>query len=140
MSQLTAPSKTVVFCEVQNCSPFNIATDYKQPYSPNTNGYGAAYNPQGAGTASQVLLATGYMRNISTNTSSDPYTIHFTGPLGRHSNGSNFVMADGHVKWMMPGSVCAGGVASLPTNCASGGTAAGTACSDTTIAATFSTM
>jgi len=45
----------------------------------------------------------------------------FPDPAGRHSGGSNFLLADGHVKWVLPGKVCAmsGGPLGFPeANCA----------------------
>ncbi|MDR3708976.1 MAG: DUF1559 domain-containing protein [Capsulimonadaceae bacterium] len=138
MAQLSSPAKTVLFAEVQGCTPVDVTKDLTSYASPNGNGVGAGYNPYGALDPNKTIYATGYLRNHSTNTTTDPYTSHFTGPLGVHSGGSNFIMSDGHVKWLMPNSVYAGSTASSPSSCGTGGTAAGTLCSDTTIAATFS--
>ena len=136
MSQLTAPAKSVMLFEVANCACIDLTKDAagSSSLSAEGNGYGASYDPYGMGIATQVTQATGYLRNSSANAT------YFTGALGRHSNGSNFILADGHVKWLMPTAVCAGSSASSQFTCSMtlGGSAVGTACSDTTIAATFS--
>ena len=73
--------------------------------------------------------ATGTMANQPGNRANDP----------RHFDGANFLMADGHVKWMKPEKVCGGwnavGVSDAPTG---GDRAAGTSHPD--YAVTFSTM
>ncbi len=52
-----------------------------------------------------------------------------TNPLGRHTDGSNFLMCDGHVKWLRPGQVSSGNTPNLP-NCNQDNTPAVTGCSN----------
>ncbi|MDR3708960.1 MAG: DUF1559 domain-containing protein [Capsulimonadaceae bacterium] len=134
MAKMNAASKTVMLYEVANCGPFDVTKDVANHTSAEGSGLGMAYDPYCINGSSGILglQATGYLRNSTANSA------FFTGPLGRHSNGSNYIMADGHVKWLMPANVYAGSAASLPSDCANGARAAGTACSDTTISATFS--
>ena len=58
---------------------------------------------------------------------------------GRHLEGSNFLFADGHVKWQKAAKICAGTPANTPTSPRSGSQAAGTQSSDMSkFAGTFS--
>ncbi|MDR3710148.1 MAG: DUF1559 domain-containing protein [Capsulimonadaceae bacterium] len=70
-----------------------------------------------------VKYATGYQVG-------NPYILTFTGPSGLHSGGSNYCMADGHVKWL-PINKVSGGYSNntSPTNCGGGVRAAGSQCS-----------
>ena len=54
-----------------------------------------------------------------------PYNSALTSKSGRHSNGSNFVLADGHVKWLLGSAVSSGGV---PWANTAGGTTAAQDC------------
>lgn len=71
-------------------------------------------------------------------------TAYFQSPAGRHSDGSNFVLADGHVNWLKPSTVSAVYSPLTVTNCGGGSTAAATSCanlsSGAAVAATFSTL
>jgi prepilin-type processing-associated H-X9-DG protein len=69
-------------------------------------------------------------------------------PTGRHTDGSNFLLCDGHAKWFRATSVSTGGndTVNNGTACNSFGTtltdsqAAQTGCSNPLLAATFNTM
>ncbi len=75
----------------------------------------------------QTKYATGPMGGIAPTN----LTQNFTGPTGRHTDGSNFLAADGHVKWLRGSAVSPGFAASSPTvgqaSDTSGHNAAGTA-------------
>ncbi len=111
--------------------------------SPSGRGLGnAQYELDGIGSGvitggiCQLQYATGYMGN-STNS-----VAYFLSATGRHTDGSNFVMADGHVKWLPAHTVSAGYSPQTSTNCGGGSTASGTSCLTTTnmnYAVTFST-
>ena len=175
LPKFNSPAKTVVLFEVANSGGngntydvTNIANGYVNATgansdfanggsSPAGNGYGGDYSPDGANNtsvasanASTLKYATGYMRN--SNPSSNPGGTsggNFTGPLGRHSDGSNFLMADGHAKFLRPSAVSAGGSYDAGGNqgylCGGyngggnggGSNAATTDCPDQTIQATF---
>jgi len=72
------------------------ATYYNDP--------GGANSEPAAGstpTDGSLKYATGYMGNSTPNG-------EFISPIGRHSGGSNFMLADGHAKWLRGGVVSAG--------------------------------
>jgi len=84
--------------------------------------------------ADHIHYATGDLGGRPRGTAGDQF-----GGEGRHSGGSNFLLADGHVKWMKPNQVSGGTDAPTPTAAQTGGlsgTAAGTA--NRAFAATFS--
>jgi prepilin-type N-terminal cleavage/methylation domain-containing protein/prepilin-type processing-associated H-X9-DG protein len=100
-------------------------------------GFNTAFMSKNSG--SNVKYATGILRNSDNNGDGN-----FLIPP-RHNDGSNYTMADGHTKFFRPSAVSAGFENSTPGNCGSaaidgstsGGLAATTTCSDSTIAATF---
>ena len=94
-------------------------------------GYQVAWNTPNDGQ--HVQYATGYLRNSVQNQYNN-----FTGATGRHTDGSNYVMADGHAKWFR-GSAVGGGYpnGAASGDCGSVGTAPTVDCSDSTISATF---
>ncbi len=155
LADFTAPAKTVMLFEVANSASYDLSNATSASSggfdsdnenvggSPAGRGIGDTTNvdPNGynAGTGSGNLkYATGYMRYSEQNPS------QFTAPTGRHTDGSNFLMADTHAKFLRGMQVCAG-QNYPPTNpyylCGStytgGANAATTECADNTIAATF---
>ena len=124
-------------------------------FSPSGNGYGKAYDPDGGGsadpataTAAKLKYATGYMRgSLPIEVPGGTSGGNFTGPLGRHTDGSNFLLADGHAKFLRPSAVSAGGAnpggpgyfcgGPYSAGSGNGANAATTSCADTTIQATF---
>jgi prepilin-type N-terminal cleavage/methylation domain-containing protein/prepilin-type processing-associated H-X9-DG protein len=117
-----------------------------------------ATNPGTSDNSGTVQYDTGNIGNRWTSTVQQP--TDFYGLTGRHTDGANWLMGDGHVKWLLPGKVSSGINANaadclqggdapvgetapngIPTDCNTGTTqnqAAGT--SDSTWAATFSTI
>lgn len=156
LADFTAPSKTVMLFEVANSAAYDLSNATGAPVSvlhadnetggASPAGLGIGDNgmfpdPKGfnSGTGSGSLkYATGYMRYSEQNPS------QFTGTTGRHTDGSNFLMADTHAKFLRGMQVCAG-QNYPPTNpyylCGSayagGANAATTECADNTIVATF---
>jgi len=104
------PTQTVLFLEVQNC--IGDPTNPLEADSPGT--YGTQMTPQyNASVTPQIQFATGYLsgRGAFLQTgqpNAGTPTIAFTGPTGRHTDGANYAMADGHVKWLRGISVSAG--------------------------------
>jgi len=101
----TAPANTVILTEVTGIYA-NITSPTELP----------AYN----GVLSSVTNGTNYVYPFADEA---PGGTETTGPLGgnpqtgnvaRHTNGSNFLMCDGHAKWLNPGSVSPGSVAFAP--------------------------
>ena len=158
LSKLTAPAKTVLLFELTNSGYYDIATTpntadatgnqgdttVNNPGSPAGYGIGNQYDLTGFNTnfaanctSSQVLYATGWLRNSVGNANTC-----FTDQRGRHTGGANYVLCDGHAKFFQSSAVSGGyeNYTGVPGDCGSVGstTSATTTCSDTTIAATFS--
>ena len=119
LAQYNSPSKTVLVFEVQNSKYYDISTEiYPMPVgsasycggSPSGNGLGGAYSPNGyngtdrARTSgdSYMHYATGLLNGVTMNTGA------FLSPDGRHAPGANYVMADGHAKYLRPTQVSPG--------------------------------
>ncbi|BDI30969.1 hypothetical protein CCAX7_30200 [Capsulimonas corticalis] len=107
IAQLNSPSKTVMLNEVRNCwaavfpIPGTTYSNINEFYTASLNG---VWNAQGNANGSNILYVTGTLggRARSANSYIDSAT------LGRHTDGSNFLMCDGHVKWLKGGSVSSG--------------------------------
>jgi prepilin-type N-terminal cleavage/methylation domain-containing protein len=165
LAEFNAPAKTVMFFEVANSANDDLTNGtgvYTSSLNPDNlygggspagRGYGGDNDPYGfnnaplaSATSTTLKYATGYMRF------STPNPAAFTGALGRHTDGSNFLMADDHAKFFRPSAVSAGKNNTNPAgDCgfyfSAGGAQAGgspgadasrTDCGDSTIAATFS--
>ncbi|MDR3709508.1 MAG: DUF1559 domain-containing protein [Capsulimonadaceae bacterium] len=136
LSMFTAPSKTVLLAEITGSAGYDVSdlncADYVSDchyqagniggYSPSCVGSGDAgnggYDPYtssylatdiacgssgGCNANFTLKYATGYI----SNTLPADYPV-FSSPTGRHNNGANYIMADGHVKWLM-GTLVSGG-------------------------------
>ncbi len=141
LSSLNAAASTVLLCEVQKDTTTVTATDNEE------NGVaGAGYRsasvdgldanlttaptdliPFKDGTYSYlpVVYATGPMGGVPPASQS----AHYTGATGIHTDGSNFLAADGHVKWLRGVAVSPGRTA-VSATCGQAGT--GTGCTATT--------
>jgi len=145
MTKVTAPAKTVQLIEVSgvqcavgvsNSACWNNAWGQAFDYScatyqisPGSEGYGV-YTSR-AGDAS--IFATGYLGGRGAAAGAQ-----FTNPIGRHTNGANYLLADGHVKWLMGNLVSSGTVA--PTSTYAQGTQNAAGAEVNTFAATFSSI
>jgi prepilin-type N-terminal cleavage/methylation domain-containing protein/prepilin-type processing-associated H-X9-DG protein len=155
LASYSAPASTVLLFEVQGnyfalTDTWNVTneiTDYSgsgglSPAGWGISGqsWGGSWVLNGAGTWNSprnLLMATGYLRNVQ----AVDYP-SFANALGRHSQGSNYLMADDHAKWFRPTAVTPGTANATSGDC--GGTpdgngvpmAANTTCSG--IGATFS--
>lgn len=128
LAELVSPSMTILFCEivgegqydVSNQNPNDWFSDIANPFwngdTPGGSpaGFGGTldgFDPYGGnhfgadcvGGPCTLKYATGYFSNTSPTVYSQ-----FSGRLGRHSDGSNFIMTDGHVKWARGSSVMGG--------------------------------
>jgi prepilin-type N-terminal cleavage/methylation domain-containing protein/prepilin-type processing-associated H-X9-DG protein len=134
LGNMTEPDKTVVLFEMtgsggtSNASyEYDITTGNPgNPHSDYSATFGQGGSPSGDGTANnqdgyvdpsganenftegggtqtdgKLKYATGYMINSTAGAD-------FNSPIGRHSGGSNFMLADGHAKWLRGGTVSAG--------------------------------
>lgn len=113
-----APASTVGLFEVTSCS--GDTTQPNEEVSPTAVGTDNVIWPEG-------YYATGVL-NDAYNSSlyPGPYT-RFVPPTGRHTGGSNFLLLDGHVKWLLPQAVSAG----VPTSVEPYGWAASQTCTIT---------
>jgi len=158
IAKYNAPAKTVLVFEVQGnyfgaTDGWDVSTDANDHtgsggYSPagfGISGSNNAYVVSGAGAFNSpvnLIMATGYLRGVK------PVDYpRFNAPKGRHTDGSNFLMADGHSKWLRGAAVSAGYSNPVETDCnltaandpnTGAPYAVGTGCGDGTIAATFS--
>jgi len=135
ISQMTAPSKTVLLCEVANNTlssgtyvpgwghNYNLSStgdtlSWNIPSSPGANGTGMCADPTGdneancnAGvpttTATTMKYATGYFRGVVAGGQGVDVN-SFASAVGRHNGGSCYVFADCHCKWL-PGNNVSGG-------------------------------
>ncbi|HEY3329361.1 MAG TPA: DUF1559 domain-containing protein [Capsulimonadaceae bacterium] len=147
LSMFGSTAKSVIYFEVTGnniAGGYDPATDMGQ-YDPTGYGTGGPYEPHGAGqtgwpcSGQTLLYATGWMR-YSTWHGSTCET--YQSVDGRHSGGSCFLLADGHVKWLKPNAVTTGKDNPTAGDCGvySGnnpGNSANSGCADSTIAATF---
>lgn len=104
IGSVTAPSSTVLLDEVTNCQADvtdPISPSLIQDYSESTDG------DDGGGTfLAYAEEQTGPMGGYAYKNSQGWYSSSLTGV---HTNGSNFLLADGHVKWLPGSSVSTGG-------------------------------
>jgi len=135
LAQMNAPAKTVMLVEATaaayapNLSDGQAIADLSTPTesgdqgspagtncangSPTVLGIDAAVGPlaPGPSPACTLPLATGYMGQSGAGRTSD-FTIisgsDYLAPTGRHSDGSNFLLCDGHVKWLRGSQVSTG--------------------------------
>lgn len=114
LSQFGASAKTVLCYEVAGNTPCDVSTSTASSCAATGYGYdGNGYDPSGKGAIGGSGVCT------SLNTTNLRYvTGPFYGrsqivkscfdPTPRHSNASNFLMADGHVKWLLGSQVSTG--------------------------------
>jgi prepilin-type N-terminal cleavage/methylation domain-containing protein len=124
VSAQTAPASTVALCEVSGISAVitseatgPAATPYQntQDLSPVTNGNNFLFGYNASNPANNPMLETGELGNPPVTSAEGKGTVApaFPGydpanPSGRHTQGSNFIMNDGHAKWLKPAAVSPG--------------------------------
>lgn len=117
ISRLTSPSMTIELIEVaspnQSYYPgeFDVAdvVDADEAGGALLNGktrYSSATN--GGYALEDDEQATGFMGGKADVRYIYQTNQYFTGPLGRHSEGSNFLLCDGHVKWLLGSQISTG--------------------------------
>ena len=89
-SQLGAPANTVLVCEITGgqlaVDPTNLSTNL---------------NPIGHGVGAPIITGTYYQTGQMGNRAAGAGFATVSSPSGPvHTNGSNFIAADGHVKWL----------------------------------------
>jgi prepilin-type N-terminal cleavage/methylation domain-containing protein/prepilin-type processing-associated H-X9-DG protein len=144
LNALNSPTMTVELFEVTGCAT-DVSTlgtqgnlsmgDYS---SPAADGNVAGWDGVGEYATGTMSGSQNFVGKGNGNESS---------PTGRHIDASNFLLADGHVKWIRPTSISTGGddTSGGGTNCNTFGTptingqAAQTGCSNPVLVATFGT-
>jgi len=140
---LQGPAKTVMACEVTNTYFWVNQTENNSPVvdgfvtTTSANDMAQCWR---SGNGEAVTYQTGYLgqSNVQSGTGT---AFNYQAPTGVHFDGSNWLLCDGHVKWLL-GSAVSPGYSPAPTTTdpgsghASPWTAAGTA--NTKYAATFS--
>ncbi|MDR3707053.1 MAG: DUF1559 domain-containing protein [Capsulimonadaceae bacterium] len=111
LSALTAPAMTVLLFEVTGNSGVDVTSPTEQK-SPSGFGLGTltswGYDPDGGGTASSCAASTETLKYATGDLGGRGDNCFFAATTGRHSNGSVFVLADGHAKWLMGNLVSSG--------------------------------
>ena len=107
LSQQSAPSSTVLLMEIAGdpatlSYPQETATVSALGYDQ----YGAGWIDGGDNNGT-TKYATGYLGSPNTLAANN-YKGRYLAPTGRHADGSNFALVDGHVKWLRPSQVSAG--------------------------------
>ena len=127
-SLLNATARTVLLLESANTS--GQITSGKESDRVSPAAWGMPINVAIVSTSggNSGWYATGFMAGrggaTPTNPAEDPVTMYSTNDdpggfqysYGRHMSGSNFLMADGHVKWLMGDAVSTGLAATLGTD------------------------
>jgi len=135
LAQMNAPAKTVMLAEVTatayppGLQDSQAVADLTTPNevgdqgavaapcadgSPTMLGVFAAVGPPPGGAPCSLPLATGYMGQSGTartaTFTTTPAGSYYLAPTGRHSDGSSFLLCDGHVKWLRGSQVSTGDV------------------------------
>ncbi len=148
-----APASTILLCEVQsNVANLTVATnDENAVAAPAATSLSAAVDGLAVttaapadvinlsnGTYSPATSATKYATGFMGGFTPASNLTYFTSTTGVHTDGSNFLAEDGHVKWLRGAGVSPGRTAALATNAqVNNATAAGTG-NLGTVALTFS--
>jgi len=148
---LSDPTRTVLLCEVEGVTCDITGSHGKESSSPAVLGGSFIQLSNVDGSETGMRYATGVLRNDHTSASVVGNAAgNAIAASGVHMDGSNFVLADGHAKWMRPTFISAGlsnnisskdctaGQGLVPAGKAGPGYAAGTGCADPSLAATFS--
>ncbi len=124
LSSMNAPSRTVVLFEALG-SAGDVSSALPDDNSPTGNG--TTFTSAGGATGTPMGFDTGDLPGM---------TFPAYRRTGRHSDGSNFLLGDGHVKWLRPSQVTAGNNNPTDGNCTT--FAVNTGCSNPAFVATFS--
>ena len=110
LSQFNAPASTVLLAEITGVTDDPSSENPTGNNSASTWGVDYLFYSQTAGghqggPSGTVKMDTGVMGNSPGSNSGE-----YNKPTGRHTDGSNFLMTDGHVKWLHGSAVSSGSV------------------------------
>lgn len=114
-SKITTPATTVLlFEDTQKTADIELSINNNNGYPQDVGASGFGYSNDGTGkfAGGSWHYTTGYLGSIIPATPND----FDNKPLGRHTDGSNFLMNDGHAKWLRGGAVSPGADAKMPTD------------------------
>jgi prepilin-type N-terminal cleavage/methylation domain-containing protein/prepilin-type processing-associated H-X9-DG protein len=114
LAAFTETPKTVMLFEVRGAT-FNPNDDAYIGGSPTGNGYGSNDNLRPSYNPEEIFYATGYLPNRANDTRYNPNGAG-SGRYGRHMDGANYLLCDGHVKFYRPDAVSVGLAAPSPTS------------------------
>ena len=145
LASLSAPASTVLLAESYGTVTYVTNSPYAavnpDHSSPSGFGYGCLkWMKPCIGSVAPPNYDTGAMSGVTNGVGSQSVNL-----TGRHTDGSNFLLLDGHVKWLRPVSISIGTPPTVATAAQSGFVAAGTQCSGNcgasgTFAATYSPL
>ena len=114
ISGFNSPAKTVLLCEIEG-DPVDVNADMIPANNPAINqsiGLNGVWCAYSNATSVNVQFVTGLLggrANVSSSNAGLTYGGYIdTSTLGRHSDGSNYLMCDGHVKWYRGSQVSSG--------------------------------
>ena len=99
LASQSAPASTVMLCEVSgiHADPSNYGSD-RSSFGDGGDG--------GSGGSGYLYSSGGYQTGQMGNPRRSG--VWYSAPTGRHTDGSNFLLSDGHVKWLRPVAVSPG--------------------------------
>ena len=123
VAQFAATAKTVMLYEVRGNSTYSDVADPTNGSANNVGWTGWGYTNAGdggvysccGGTFVQSGMATGLIPSLGLATAQDPLNV------SRHTDGANYLLADGHVKYVPPGQVSNGASVQTPGGVGGGG-------------------
>ena len=116
LSQFNAPASTVLLLEVQDSATSSLS-DPAEVGSPTTNSLLFDDNASYSGRYSTgVFPGRSVTMPVSTATNLPGHMANAAAATGRHTDGANYLLADGHVKWLRPSAVSAGNNANQTTD------------------------
>ena len=119
ISRFNAPASTVLLLEVSNSPVFDVTLTVENK-SPSADGYNYGGDPNYLDITSGAKYQTGQLGgNLASGALATGGTSNFP-TTGRHTDGANYLLVDGHVKWFRGVQVSPGFAAPSPTTPQSG--------------------
>jgi prepilin-type N-terminal cleavage/methylation domain-containing protein/prepilin-type processing-associated H-X9-DG protein len=118
-SKFSAPSSTVLLCEVTGeisnvKNPLEGTGTPQTDYAATGDGLPDLWSFGTSNTKGQYV--TGYMGGAAAMNLPDYQKVEYKSANGLHTEGSTYLMADGHVKWLRADDVCPGTNAPSPSS------------------------